>query len=149
VKNIIAYRDLPAFAGADLGVSSWHLVDQEHIDRFADAVGDRQWIHVDVERATREMGAPIAHGFLILSMLSAMSAESLDFTGVSRRINYGFDKLRFTGTVKAGSRVRLAHRMTKVEEKAGGLALTRECRIEIENTPQAALICNWIVLVLP
>ena len=149
MKRVIPYRDLPALAGNDLGVSDWHLIDQEQINRFADAVGDRQWIHVDVERATREMGGTIAHGFLVLSMLSVLSAESLEFTGVSRRINYGFDKLRFTGPVRAGSRVRLAHRLIKVEEKAGGLALTRECRIEIENVPQPASICDWVVLVVP
>ena len=129
--------------------SNWHLIAQEQIDRFAEAVGDHQWIHVDAERARREIGGTIAHGFLTLSMLTALSAETLDFAGVSRRINYGCDRLRFISPVKAGSRVRLAHRLIKAEPKAGGLALTRECRIEIENEPRPALTCEWIVLVIP
>jgi acyl dehydratase len=149
MKRIIDYSELPGLAGTDLGVSNWHLIDQEHINRFADATGDNQWIHVDVERATREMGGTIAHGFLTLSMLPVLSAGTIDFTGVSRRINYGFDRLRFTGVVKAGGRVRLAHRLTKVEAKAGGLAFTRDCRVEIENEPRPALICEWIVAVFP
>ncbi len=147
--RVIDYGELPGLAGTDLPVSGWHLIDQEHINRFAEATGDRQWIHIDVERATRELGGTIAHGFLTLSMLSVLSAETLGFTGVSRRVNYGFDRLRFTGVVKAGSRVRLVHRLTGVEPKAGGLALTRECRVEIEYEPRPALICEWIVLVFP
>lgn len=148
MKRVIDYSELPGLAETDLPASGWHLIDQDRINRFAGAVGDCQWIHVDVERA-REMGGTIAHGFLTLSLLSALSAEALGFAGVSRRVNYGFDKLRFTGAVKAGSRIRLLHRITKVEPKAGGLALTRDCRIEIENEPNPALICDWIVLVFP
>lgn len=145
----IDYSELPGLAGTDLPSSSWHTVGQEQIARFAEAVGDHQWIHVDVERARREIGGTIAHGFLTLSMLTPLSAETFGFTGVSRAINYGLDRLRFTSPVKAGSRVRLAHRLTKVEPKAGGLSLTRECRIEIENEPRPALACEWIVLVIP
>ncbi len=147
--RVIDYSELPGLTGTDLPVSGWHLIDQEHINRFAEATGDRQWIHVDVERATRELGGTVAHGFMTLSMLSVLSAETLSFTGVSRRVNYGFDRLRFTGAVKAGSRVRLVHRLIKVEPKAGGFALTRDCRVEIENEPRPALICEWIVLVFP
>jgi acyl dehydratase len=149
MKRVIAYGELPGLAGIDLGVSSWHRIDQEHINRFADATGDHQWIHTDVERAASEMGGTIAHGFLTLSILPVLSAETFDFTGVSRGINYGFDKLRFTGMVKAGDRVRLAHRLTKIEEKAGGLAFTRDIKVEIENEPRPALIAEWIVLVFP
>ncbi|MGO9485595.1 MAG: MaoC family dehydratase [Rhodomicrobium sp.] len=149
MMRVIDYRELPSLAGAELPASSWHLIGQEQIDRFAGAVGDRQWIHVDVERARREIGGTIAHGFLTLSMLTPLSAETLDFTGVSRRINYGLERLRFTNPVKAGSRVRLTHRLAKVEPKAGGLALTRDCRIEIEDEPRPALTCEWIVLLIP
>ena len=147
--RVIDYSELPGLGGAALPSSSWHLISQEQIDRFADAAGDRQWIHVDVERARREIGGTIAHGFLTLAMLTPLSAETLDFTGVSRRINYGFDRLRFISPVKAGARVRLAHRIVKVEPKAGGLAITRECLLEIENEPRPALSCEWIVLVFP
>ncbi len=149
MKRVIDYSELPGVAGEALPCSSWHLVSQEQIERFADATGDHQWIHVDAERAGREIGGTIAHGFLTLAMLTPLSAETLDFTGVSRRINYGLDRLRFTSPVKAGSRVRLAHRIVKVEPKAGGLAFTRECQVEIENGTRPALTCEWIVLVFP
>jgi acyl dehydratase len=151
MKRVIDYSELPSLAGAGLPSSDWRLVSQEQIARFADAADDRQWIHVDVERAAREIGGTIAHGFLTLSMLAPLSAETLDFTGVSRAINYGFDRLRFISPVKAGSRVRLTHRIVKVEveEKAGGLAFTRECLLEIENEERPALSCEWIVLVFP
>ncbi len=149
MKRVIDYSELPGLAGSDMPASGWHLIDQAHINRFAEATGDRQWIHVDVERAERELGGTVAHGFLTLSMLPALSAETLDFSGVSRRVNYGFDRLRFTGVVKAGSWVRLVHRLTKAEPKAGGLALTRECRVEIKSETRPALICEWIVLVFP
>jgi acyl dehydratase len=149
MKRVIDYSELPSLAGSGLPSSDWRLIGQEQIDRFADAADDHQWIHVDVERAARETGGTIAHGFLTLSMLTPLSAGTLDFTGVSRAINYGFDRLRFISPVKAGARVRLTHRITKVEEKAGGLAFTRECLLEIENEERPALSCEWIVLVFP
>ena len=149
MKRVIDYSELPSLAGEALPCSDWHLVSQEQIGRFADATGDHQWIHVDAGRAQAEIGGTIAHGFLTLAMLTPLSAETLDFTGVSRRINYGMDRLRFTNPVKAGSRVRLVHRIAKIEPKAGGLAFTRDCQIEIENEPRPALTCEWIVLVFP
>jgi acyl dehydratase len=149
MKRIIDYGELPSLAGVALPCSEWQEVNQEQIGRFADATGDHQWIHVDVERAAREIGGTIAHGFLTLAMLTPLSAETLEFTGVSRRINYGFDRVRFTSPVKAGARVRLVHRIAKVEPKAGGLALTRECQLEIEGEERPALSCEWIVLVFP
>ncbi len=149
MKRVIAYSELPGLAGEVLPSSSWHTAGQEQINRFADATGDHQWIHVDIERADREIGGTIAHGFLTLAMLSSLTAETLDFTGVSRRINYGLDRLRFISPVKAGARVRLTHRIAKVEPKAGGLAITRDCQVEIENEPRPALSCEWIVLLFP
>jgi acyl dehydratase len=149
MMRVIDYSELPSLTGEALPCSSWHFVSQEQIGRFAEAAGDHQWIHVDVERADREIGGTIAHGFLTLAMLTPLSAETLDFTGVSRRINYGFDRLRFTSPVKAGTSVRLAHRITKVEPKAGGLAITRECQLEIEGGTRPALTCEWIILVFP
>ncbi len=147
--RIIDYSELPSLAGEALPCSSWHLVSQERIGLFAEAVDDHQWIHVDAERAGREIGGTIAHGFLTLSMLTPLSGETLDFTGVSRRINYGLDRLRFTSPVRPGSRVRLAHRITKVEPKARGLSIVRECQMEIENEERPALTCEWIILVFP
>ena len=149
MKRVIDHSELPGLAGEELPSSEWQTISQEQIGRFADAADDRQWIHVDVERAEREIGGTIAHGFLTLALLTPLSAETLDFTGVSRRINYGLDRVRFISPVRAGARVRLAHRIVRVEPKAGGLAITRECRIEIENEPRPALSCEWIVLVFP
>ncbi len=149
MKRVIDYGELPSLAGAGLPSSDWRLVSQEQIDRFADVMDDRQWIHVDVERARREIGGTVAQGYLILSLLTPLSAETLDFTGVSRLISYGLDWLRFITPVNAGSRVRLTHRIIKVEERAGGLAFTRECLLEIENGERPALSCEWTVLALP
>jgi acyl dehydratase len=149
MKRIIDYSELPSLAGEALPCSEWQTVSQEQINRFADATGDHQWIHVDVERAERELGGTIAHGFLTLAMLTPLSAGTLEFTGVSRQINYGFNHVRFISPVKAGGRVRLAHRITNAQLKAGGIAFTRECLLEIENGERPALSCEWIVLVFP
>jgi acyl dehydratase len=135
---------LPGLVGQELGVSGWHEISQARIDAFAEVTEDRQWIHLDVERATRELGAPIAHGFLTLSMLSAMTYEVTQFEGVSRGVNYGFNKVRFLAPVPAGARIRLRERLLSVEPKAGGLALTRECAVEIEDAEKPALVAEWL-----
>lgn len=149
MKLVAAYRDLPALVGAELPPSEWLLVDQARIDRFADATGDHQWIHVDVERATRENGGTIAHGFLTLSLMAKFSADTFDVTDVTRRLNYGFDKVRFTEPVRAGDRIRMTHRLVRAEEKSGGLMLVRDCRVEIEGRPRPAIIAEWVLLVVP
>lgn len=149
MKLVAAYRDLPALVGAELPPSDWFLVDQPRIDRFADATGDHQWIHVDVERATRENGGTIAHGFLTLSLMAKFSADTFDVTDVTRRLNYGFDKIRFTEPVRAGDRIRMTHRLVRAEEKSGGLMLTRDCRVEIEGRPRPAIVAEWVLLVVP
>jgi acyl dehydratase len=136
--------ELPALVGQELGVSGWFEISQARIDAFAEVTEDRQWIHLDVERATRELGAPIAHGFLTLSMMSAMTYQVTRFEGVSRGLNYGFDRIRFLAPVPAGARVRLRERLLAVEPKAGGLALTRECTVEIEGGDKPALVAEWI-----
>jgi acyl dehydratase len=112
-------QQLPGLVGQELGVSDWHLISQERINQFAEVTEDHQWIHVDVDRATREIGGPIAHGFLTLSMLSAMTYQVAVIEGVSRGLNYGFNKVRFLSPVPAGARVRLREKLTSVEEKAG------------------------------
>lgn len=149
MKLVAAFRDLPALVGAELPASEWLLVDQARIDRFAEATGDFQWIHVDVERATREAGGTIAHGFLTLSLMAKFSTDTFDVADVTRRLNYGFDKLRFTEPVRCGDRVRMTHRLTRVEEKAGGLMVTRACAVEIEGRPRPALVADWLILVMP
>ena len=140
----VEMSDLPKLVGQEVGVSDWVLVDQDRVNRFADATGDHQWIHVDVERATREMGGPIAHGYLTLSLIPYLSAGMLPVKGVTRGINYGSDKVRFTNMVRVGKRVRLRQKLIGVEPKGGGLQLKNECTIEIEGEDRPACIAETI-----
>src|SRR5271156_1936143 len=118
----VSYEDLPKSAGQDMGASDWVLIDQDRINKFADATGDHQWIHVDVERAKREMpgGKTIAHGYLTLSLLPRLGADVYRIRKTSRGINYGSNKVRFTAPVPAGTRVRLHQMLKNVEDIAGG-----------------------------
>jgi acyl dehydratase len=140
----IGLGDLATWVGQELGVSGWLGVDQALIDRFADLTGDRQWIHVDVDRATREIGGPIAHGLLTLSLLPSLTASVLDLQGVTRSVNYGFDKVRFLSPVPAGARIRSRHVLKAVEPKAGGVCVTQTCTVEIEASDKPALVCDWL-----
>ena len=112
-------------------------ITQEMINKFAELTGDHQWIHVDVERATREIGGPIAHGYLTLSLIPFLGAGLMRVTGVTRGINYGSDKVRFTNMVRVGKRVRMRQKLLSVEAKAGGLQMKNECTIEIEGEDRA------------
>ena len=148
------YKDLHSLINKELAPTKWIVVDQSLIDAFADATGDHQWIHVDVARATKEIGGTIAHGFLTLSLMSAMSADALKITGVGRGLNYGFDKIRFTGVVPAGSKVRLKSTVTKIEEKNGGRLMTRNCIVEVQGLDgkihdKPAIVAEWLGLIFP
>jgi acyl dehydratase len=124
-------------------------VTQEQIDKFADATGDHQWIHVDVERAKKEMpgGRTIAHGYLTLSLIPMLAAQIMRVSGVSRGINYGSNKVRFTNMVPVGSRVRARQKLLSVEPKGGGVQLTNEVTIEIEGQDRPACVAETIGLV--
>ncbi len=143
----VAFADLESIIGQEIGVSDWHVIDQDRVNLFADATGDHQWIHVDVERATKEMGGPIAHGFLTLSLLPMLSSEVLQITGVSRGINYGSDKVRFTNMVRVGSKVRLRMKNISVTEKSGGKQMINESTVEIEGQERPALVAQQISVV--
>src|ERR1700694_4443500 len=125
-------QDLAEHVGKDLGPSDWITVDQPMIDKFAEATGDHQWIHVDVERAKREMpgGKTIAHGYLTLSLLPRLSHNILHIRKRSRGINYGSNRVRFTSTVPAGARVRLHQTLKNVEDIEGGGRMTFDSQIE-------------------
>src|SRR5258707_6426431 len=114
--------DLAQYVGKEIGVSDWFTVDQAIIDKFADATGDHQWIHVDVERAKREMpgGKTIAHGYLTLSLVPRLAATLYRVKNRSRGLNYGSNRVRFTGPVPAGARVRLRLKFKSGEPGAGG-----------------------------
>ena len=148
------YKVLHSLINKELPPTKWIVVDQSLIDAFADATGDHQWIHVDVDRAKKEIGGTIAHGFLTLSLMSAMSADALKITGVGRALNYGFDKVRFTGVVPAGSKVRLKTTVTKIEEKNGGRLMTRNCIVEVQGPDgklhdKPAIVAEWLGLIFP
>jgi acyl dehydratase len=133
--------ELKTLAGSDLGTSEWIEVTQERIDTFADATGDHQWIHVDPERAKDgPFGAPIAHGYLTLSLFIPLFTGLLDVQGVTTKVNYGLNKVRFPSPVKAGSRIRLAGRLAEVEEVPGGVQITVDGTIEIEGAPKPAAV---------
>ena len=138
-------KDLLPLVGRELGPSDWVTVDQATIDRFADATGDHQWIHVDVERAKREMpgGRTIAHGYLTLSLVPRMAATLLQVTKRSRGVNYGSNKVRFTNAVPAGARVRLRLKLANAEEVPGdGVRLTSEMTVEVEGQARPALVAE-------
>ncbi|PYM68553.1 MAG: enoyl-CoA hydratase [Candidatus Rokuibacteriota bacterium] len=140
-------KDLLQHVGRELGPSAWIVVDQAMIDRFADATGDHQWIHVDVERARREMpgGKTIAHGYLTLSLIPRMAATLLEITRRGRGINYGSNKIRFISPVPAGSRVRLRQRIVNAEEVPGnGIRVTSEMTVEVEGLERPALVAEVI-----
>ncbi|RBY94928.1 dehydratase [Blastococcus sp. TBT05-19] len=127
--------ELDGLIGSELGTSDWYDVAQEHVNLFADATGDHQWIHVDVERATKEspFGGPIAHGYLTLSLLVPLFAQVLTVTDAVMGVNYGLNKVRFPSPVPVGARVRLTASLAAVEEITGGKQLTFSCVIEREG----------------
>jgi acyl dehydratase len=145
----VTFEELPALAGQEIGVSDWVEIDQDRINKFADATGDHQWIHLDVERAKKEMpgGKTIAHGYLTLSLIPWLAGNFLRIEGVTRGINYGSNKVRFTSMVPVGSRVRARSKLLSVEPRGGGMQLTSEVTIEIEGAPRPACIAETIGIV--
>jgi acyl dehydratase len=138
-------KDLLQHVGKELGPSEWMTVDQAMIDKFADATGDHQWIHVDVERAKREMpgGKTIAHGLLTLSLVPRMAATLLKVTNRKRGLNYGSNRVRYTGVVPAGSRIRLRQRIANVEElESGGVRVTSDMTVELEGAERPVLVAQ-------
>ena len=138
------FATIADLAGQEVGASDWLLIDQDRVNLVADATGDHQWIHVDVPRATAEMGGPIAHGFLTLSLIPFLGKDILKVEGVSRGINYGLNKVRFTNMVRVGSKVRAVQKLLSVEPKSGGLMLTSEVTIEIEGEARPACVAETV-----
>ncbi|MEV8019097.1 MaoC family dehydratase [Streptomyces sp. NPDC086554] len=133
--------ELKKLAGSDLGASSWIEITQERINTFADATGDHQWIHTDPERAAQgPFGAPIAHGYLTLSLFIPFFTELLDVQGVTTKVNYGLDKVRFPAPVPAGSRIRLVARLASVDEVSGGVQIAVDGTVEIEGAAKPACV---------
>lgn len=143
----IPVETLPTLVGQEIGVSRWFQIDQTRINDFAEVTEDRQYIHVDPEAAGQTpFGGPIAHGFLTLSLASAMSYDAVPpLKGVSMGINYGFDRLRFLAAVPAGARVRGRFRLLSAEAKGDARWLLKhELIVEIEGGEKPALIAEWL-----
>ncbi|WP_051022243.1 MaoC family dehydratase [Nocardia pneumoniae] len=135
--------------GAELGVSDWIEIDQRRIDAFADATEDRQWIHVDPERAAAgPYGTTIAHGYLTLSLLPPIIGQIFRIADAAARINYGVNKIRFPAPVPSGSRIRGRARLASVEEVAGGLQVILAVTVEREGGDKPVCVAETVVRVL-
>jgi len=144
-----ALERLQALVGRELGVSGWHVVSQDMIDRFAEVTRDHQFIHVDPVRAAETpFGGTIAHGFLTLSLLSALRQEAVPpFEGQAMGINYGFEKVRFPSPVKAGARVRGRFVLQKITPRpAGEVLLQYLATVEIDGEAKPAISAEWLTL---
>jgi acyl dehydratase len=142
---LIGADEVRAAAGRDLGSSPWVEVTQERINQFAQATGDHQWIHVDVDRAAAgPFGAPIAHGYLTLSLSNLFLPRIVDVQGFSMGVNYGVDKVRFPAPVTVGSRLRGTAALTSVTDVPGGLQTVMTVTIEIEGSPKPACVIEAI-----
>ncbi|MFI7493461.1 MaoC family dehydratase [Kocuria sp. M4R2S49] len=145
-QTVVAFDEVKNLVGKSLGHSAWREITQDQVNTFADATDDHQWIHVDPERAKDgPFGAPIAHGFLTLSLLIPMWSELFDVTDVRTKVNYGLDKVRFTSPVKVGSRIRMTVTITDVQEvKGNGLHLVADGTIEIEGEERPAVVATFL-----
>ena len=139
-------EELSAKVGQEVVVSDWIEITQQRIDQFAEATGDHQWIHVDVERARREspFGTTIAHGFLTLSLLSHFLNHSLEFGNSKMGVNYGCNRLRFTAPVKAGSRLRARFKLKEFQRIEGGAQMTWDVAMECEGQQKPVLVAEWV-----
>ncbi|MCC6847716.1 MAG: MaoC family dehydratase [Deltaproteobacteria bacterium] len=144
-------RELAAAAGTHLGYSDWLEITQDRVNRFADATGDRQWIHVDPERAARgPFKGTIAHGYLTLSLVNLFLPQIMEVRGISMGVNYGADKLRFPAPVKVGARVRGGGELLKVEDvKGGAIQATVRVTVEIEGAERPGCVVDTISRYVP
>ena len=140
-------EDVKALEGQEVGVSDWYLIDQDRINRFAEATDDFQWLHVDVERAKKELpvGSTIAHGYLLTALFPVLSEKIVIFKG-ERVINYGLNKVRFKRMVPAGSRVRLRSVLKSARKRAGALQVILDNKLEVEGEVKPACVAETIAL---
>ncbi len=146
MRIIESIDDAKALEGVEVGVSDWVVVDQHRIDQFAEATADHQWIHVDTERAAREMpgGKTIAHGYLTLSLIPALTNSFVEVKNLERAINYGLNKVRFYAPVPVGSRLRGRAKVLQARQRAGALLLTSEVRIEVDGERKPACVAETL-----
>jgi acyl dehydratase len=151
VRPRLKVADLPANVGKELGISRWIVVTMEEIAAFAEATGDRQWIHVDVERAsTGPFGGPVAHGFLVLTAVARLFPQILEITDRSMSVNYGTERVRFMSPVLAGSSVRLRGVLSGVEERPDDAKLLRiSAKLDLAGSEEPAATAELLFLVSP
>ena len=144
IESIVKLRD---HVGRDVAISDWLEVSQERINQFAESTDDRQWIHVDAERAAREspFKETIAHGFLTLSLLSALGKRAISVGGVMMGINYGLDRVRFVSPVPAGSRIRGRFTLSALADISGGVQVIWKVTVEREGGDKPCLVAEWLV----
>ena len=137
---------LKAAVGEELGASDWVTVEQQRIDQFAEATGDRQWIHTDPERSARESpyGRTIAHGFLTLSLVTQLLEQSVRLDGLRMGVNYGFNRVRFPAPVPEGARIRGRFALQAFEEISGGAQITWAVTVEVEGGAKPGCVAEWI-----
>ena len=137
---------IKSLVGKDLGKSDWIEITQEKVNLFADATGDHQWIHVDVERANAEspFGGPIAHGYLTLSLGPVLAPQIMRVDGIKMGVNYGCEKVRFPSPVPVGSKLRLGAELTNVEDIPGGAQVSMTFTYEVEGAPKPSCVANVV-----
>ncbi|MFB9121933.1 MaoC family dehydratase [Paraburkholderia dipogonis] len=151
MKSFQKITDLRPLVGESLGTSEWLLIDQQRVNQFADATGDHQWIHVDVERAQKgPFGGTIAHGFLTLSLLPAFFATAFEIRETKSGLNYGLDKVRFIAPVPVGKRLRAHFKLMEWGElKGGGAQMKIEMTVECEGADKPACVAESITRLFP
>ena len=147
----VDYKDLQSLVGQEIGVSDWVEITQERVNQFAEATGDHQWIHVDVERATAEspFGGPIAHGYLTLALANLFLPQLLSVETFSAGLNIGLDKVRFPSPVPAGSKIRGSGEIVSAVEAGGGVQVVVRVTIEAEGAPKPACVADTVSRFLP
>ena len=147
MRTFASLSEFVAAKGESLGASDWHTITQEQVNAFADATGDHQWIHVDPERAAAgPFGGTIAHGYLTLSLLPALSGEIYRINGLTMGVNYGIDRLRFPAPVPVGSAIRAESTLTDVRETPLGWLATVRTRFVVQGQEKAACVVDTLTL---
>jgi acyl dehydratase len=149
--TVVDLADLGELVGREVATSDWLVITQDRIDAFADATGDHQWIHVDAERARADtpFGATIAHGFLTLSLLSAMMRDAVTVNGARMTLNYGLNRVRFVSPTPSGSRVRARIALGRIEDIGDSIQATWNVTVDREGGDKPAMVAEWIVRYYP
>ena len=150
MRTFTTFDELTDAVGEELGTSDWLEISQERVDAFADATGDHQWIHVDVERAADgPFGGTVAHGYLTLSMVPTLGQEVFGVEGITMAINYGLERVRFPAPVPVGSRVRASIEIRDATKTATGVRVGYRYTIELEGSDKPACVAETLVLYIP